>query len=348
MTRRQPPPVLLAVLIGVAVVALQALLVPLFAGPAANLQPRDLPIVVAGPPEATAAITARMEQALPGGFEIIARPDAAAADRALRDREAYGAVVVGPDGPVLHTASAASPAVATLLAQAAGQLGDGRPVPVVDVVPGDPDDPRGGGFAGGFLPLVMTSLIAAAALTLAVRSRPVRLAGLLTYGVLAGLAGAAVLQFWLGVLPGGYPLNAAVIGLTALAVAATVAGLGSLLGLPGIGLGALIVFLVGNALSAVGAAPELLPQPWGTVGQWLPVGAGGTLLRSAAFFDGAGGAQPAWILAGYVLVGLVLLLVGRAVPAVPGRSVDRPADPGDPVASGVPVVASGGPAVTRG
>lgn len=310
--RRQPPPVLLALLIGIAVVALQALLVPLFAGPAANLEPRDLPIVVAGPAEATAGLSARLEQAQPGAFEILVRPDAAAADRALRDRQAYAAIIVGPDGPVLHTAPGASPTVAMLLTQASAQLADGRPVPVVEVVPGDPDDPRGAGFAGGFLPLVLTSLIAAVGLTFAVRSRPARLVGLLAYGVLAGLAGAAVLQFWLGVLPGDYLLNAAAVGLSALAVAATVAGLGSLLGLPGVGLGSLTVFLLGNALSAVGAAPELMPQPWGAVGQWLPVGAGGTLLRSAAFFDGAGGAGPMWILIGYALVGLAMLLLGRA------------------------------------
>jgi hypothetical protein len=62
---------------------------------------------------------------------------------------------------------------------------------------------------------------------------------------------------------------------------------------------------------------ELLPQPWGSVGQWLPVGAGGSLLRSTAFFDGAGSAGPLWVLAGYALAGLVLALVGRAAPESP-------------------------------
>ena len=133
----------------------------------------------------------------------------------------------------------------------------------------------------------------------------------MTFGALAGLVGATVLQSWLGVLSGDFLFNAAAIALFATAVTGTLAGLGSLLGTPGIGLGALLVFLVGNPLSAVAAAPELLPQPWGVIGQYLPIGAGGTLLRSTAFFDGAGGATAAWVLAAYAVVGLALVLLGR-------------------------------------
>ena len=144
--------------------------------------------------------------------------------------------------------------------------------------------------------------------------RIARLVGLLGYGVLAGLVGTTVLHGWLGVLPGAPLLDAAAIGLFALATAGTVTGLGTLLGRAGLGLAALLVFLVGNPLSAVGAAPELLPQPWGTLGQWLPVGAGGSLLRSTSFFDGAGAARPLAVLLGYLALALLLtLLPPRAV-----------------------------------
>jgi hypothetical protein len=305
-------PLVIALAVAALVVGVQALLVPLFAGPAANLEPRDLPVAVAGPAPAAEALAERLAHARPGAFEVTTVADAAAADELLRDREAYAAFVIGTDGPTLHTASAASPTVASLLTQAAGQLAEGRPVPVTDVVPTDPDDPRGAGFGAGFLPLVMVGLLAGVALALAVRGRWARLAGLAAFAMLAGLVGAAVLQFWLGVLPGAYLLNAAVIGLFSLAVAGTITGLGAVLGPPGIGLGAVVVFLVGNALSAVGAAPELLPQPWGEVGQWLPAGAGGTLLRSVAYFDGAGGAAALAVLSAYAIGGLLLVLVGRA------------------------------------
>ncbi|RQW92230.1 hypothetical protein, partial [Micromonospora globispora] len=278
---------------------------------------------------ATDALAGRLAAARPGAFDVTTLPDAAAADRALRDREVYAAFVAGPEGITLHTAPAASPTVAALLTEAAAQLSAGRPVPVVQVVPADPDDPRGAGFAAGFLPLALTSMLAGALLTLLVAHRGARLLGLLGYAVLAGLVGAAVLHGWLGVLDGDLWREAGAIGLFALAAAGTVAGLGALLGNPGIGLGALLVFLVGNPLSAVSAAPELLPQPWGTVGQFLPVGAGGTLLRSTAFFDGAGATRSLAVLTGYAVVGLVLVLVGRfrsAEVAGPVADERRPAE----------------------
>ncbi|MEU7608556.1 hypothetical protein [Micromonospora sp. NPDC049204] len=314
---RSRSPLQLALLVALLAVAVQALLVPLFAAPAANLAPRDLPIAVAGPAPVAGDLGGRLAAARPGAFVVTTLPDAEAADRALRDREVYAAFVAGPDGVALHTAPAASPMVAVLLAEAAGQVSGGRPVPVVSVVPADPDDPRGAGFAAGFLPFAMTSLLAGALLTLLVRGRTARLAGLAAYAVLAGVAGVVVLHDWLGVIDGSRLAEGGMIGLFTLAAAATVAGLGAVLGRPGIGLGALLVFLVGNPLSAVSAAPELLPQPWGEIGQWLPVGAGGTALRSAAFFDGAGAGQAVAILAGYAVAGLLLVLFARRAGSAP-------------------------------
>jgi len=324
MARKPRPPLLVAILIGVGIVVAQALLLPLFAAPATHLAPRDLPVVVAGPAPAAEGVAARLRAAQPGAFDITHAADAAAADRILRDHDAYAAFVVEPAGLAVHTASGASPTVAQLVGQAATGMG----ATVTDVVPGSPRDPRGAGFAAGFLPLALTSMAAGIALALVVRSRWARFAGVLVFGVVAGVVGPLVLQSWLGVLAGDYLVNAAAIALFAGAVAGAVAGLGSLLGRAGAGLGVLAVFVVGNPLSAVSAAPELLPRPWGAVGQALPVGAGGTLLRSTAFFDGAGGAGPALVLAAYLLVGLVLTLVGRAGlgggPAAAVREAGRP------------------------
>jgi hypothetical protein len=112
-------------------------------------------------------------------------------------------------------------------------------------------------------------------------------------------------------------LNAGAIGLFAIATSATLAGLGALLGRAGIALGVIVVFLVGNPLSAVASAPELLPQPWGEIGQYLPVGAGATLLRSTAFFDGAGATTSLWVLLGYAIIGLLFTAIGRATVGTP-------------------------------
>jgi len=291
-------------------VLVQALLVLWFAWPAQKAAPRHLPVVVAGPAPAAAAIADRLRAERPGAFDISTAPDGAAADAALRDRAAYAAFVVAPGGISLHVASAAGPAVSALLTQAVQQLGGGRPVPVVDVVPAPADDPRGAGFAAGFLPLLMTSVAAGIALLFAVRAHVVRLVGLVAFAVAAGLVAVGVLHR-LGVLTGAYLAEAGVVALIALAVAAAVAGLGAVLGRPGIGLGVLVVFLVGNPISGLASAPEMLPRPWGAVGQALPPGAGATLLRSVAFFDGAAAARPLWTLLGWVAVGLALTAVGH-------------------------------------
>ena len=144
MSRR---PLTLGLVIAIAVVTMQALLVPLFAGPSANLAPRDLPLAVAGP--GAQQMAAQIEAKEPGAFDIQLVADAAAADTKIKTRQVYGAIVLAPTGPALHIASAASPSVAALLTQAGTQLGA---TAVTDVVPTDPDDPRGAGFGSGFLP----------------------------------------------------------------------------------------------------------------------------------------------------------------------------------------------------
>jgi hypothetical protein len=93
-----------------------------------------------------------------------------------------------------------------------------------------------------------------------------------------------------------------------------------------VALGAVLLFLLGNPISAVASAPELLPEPWGAIGQLLPPGAGATLLRSTAFFDGAGGTVPAVVLASWAAAGLVLVALRRprrTGPADPAREAAR-------------------------
>jgi hypothetical protein len=314
--RRNPST--LAVLIAIVVVVMQALLVPLFAAPAANLAPRDLPLAVAGPPQ----VAAQLESGHPGAFEITAVADAAAADTKIKDREVYGAIVVTAGGPEVHVATAAGPTVAQLLTQAAAGLGPN--VPVRDVVPVDPDDARGAGFGAAFLPLAITSLVAGILIFFFLPRRGARLVALGTLAVLAGLGGAAVQVSWLGILPGDYVGVAGVLGLFSLAVAGTMVGLAAVIGRGGLAVGALTMFLIGNALSGIAAAPELLPQPWGAVGQFLPIGAGGSLLRSVAYFDGHRAGFPLAVLTAYAIGGLLLVLIGRK--GISSRPVETPAE----------------------
>jgi hypothetical protein len=297
----------------VGLTALLTLVLVAFVWPATNLAPRDLPVGLAAPDPVAAQIEQGLSRGAEGALEITRVTDRAEAERLIRDREIYGAIVVDASGASVLTASAASPVVAQLLGQLAGGLGQafGQQLQVVDVVPLPADDPRGAGLAAAALPLVIGAVAAAALLTRVLPGTVARLVGVVSLAVLAGLAMTAVLQFWLGSLEGSYWANAGVLALAIAASATVLLGLERLLGYAGLGLGAAVLLLLGNPLSGLNAAPELLPAGWGQLGQFLPPGAAGTALRSVAFFDGAGAGQALVVLLCWLGVGIVLSLVPR-------------------------------------
>ena len=96
-----------------------------------------------------------------------------------------------------------------------------------------------------------------------------------------------------------------------MAIAAAIAGLHSLFGKAGLGIGALLMVFIGNPFSAAATAPELLPEPVGGLGQLLPPGAGANLLRSTGFFDGAGAGEHIAVLAVWALAGVGAMLLAR-------------------------------------
>jgi hypothetical protein len=145
-------------------------------------------------------------------------------------------------------------------------------------------------------------------------------AGLVVAGsVLSGLAATGIVQSWLGVVEGDWLANAAGLSLTVLAIAAVVAGLKACFGEAGLAAGALTMILIGNPFSAVGSAPELLPEPIGGLGQLLPPGAGANLMRSTGFFDGAAAGGHVAVLAAWALAGLAVLLAVAARARRPER-----------------------------
>ena len=277
------PSAVIAILVVPVIVALA---LSTFAWSAANLEPRDLPLGLAGPAQATAPFQQRLE-AREGAFDVRRYDNAASATNAIEDREIYGAVVVAPDGPTLLTASAASPTVAGLLRENLA----GPRVEVEDVVPADPDDPRGAAFGSMVLPLLLAGIIAGVIITLLGRPGLGAIGIMVAVAGLSGLVTIAMVQGWLGIIGGPWLLNAAVLSLGVLAVASIVTGLSALIGPAGIGIAAVLLVFVGNPWSGTSSAPELLPEAAGFIGQLLPPGAGGQLLRSTAFFDGAGAGE---------------------------------------------------------
>ena len=302
---RHPSPLAALVIVPVVV----AIVLTLFAWPSARLEPRDLPVGVAGP----AAAVGQLEQQLganPDAFDVHRYANEAEARAAIEDREVYGAFVATPAGPKVLSASAASPAVAQLLGRAAAETG----APTEDVVTAE----HGAALPSSVLPLVIAGILIGMAASLLTSSAAGR-AGLLVAGsAIIGLVAATIVQSWLEVVEGDWIVNAGVLGLTVLAIGATVAGLYAWLGAAGIGVAAALMVFIGNPFSGAGSAPELLPEPVGGIGQLLPPGAGANLLRSTGYFDGAAAGTPVAVLLAWALVGLAL--VGLA--AVRGR---RPA-----------------------
>ncbi|MFD0024293.1 ABC transporter permease [Streptomyces sp. NPDC058382] len=290
--------------------AVVALALWAFAWPAARMAPRDLPVGVIGSGPAADQLQNRLEQR-DGAFEIHRYGSEAAARTAIEHRTVYGAVAVTPKGPALLTASAASPVVAQLLHDAvAAQTPDGTDVPATDVVAAPAADPRGSVLGASTLPLAIAGVAAGAAVTLLGLRGARASAALLGVAALVGIVATALTDSWLGVMTGDWWSEAGAFGITVLAIGATVAGLAALVGTAGVGLGSLLMVLVGNPFSGVTSAPELLPRPVGVIGQWLPPGAGGSLLRSVAFFDGNAAGRALLALALWAALGLAAVLVG--------------------------------------
>lgn len=292
-----------AVLVGVLVTA--------FAWPPAESAPRDVPVAVVGSAAATDQLERQLDEAMPDALDLRGAPDADAARRLIEERKVYGAIVLEPAGPPrLLTASAGSPVVAQLLAGIASP--ESSPA-VEDVVPLPDDDPRGSAFAAAALPMVLGGMVVGILMSFLVTGVWRRVAGALVAAAAAGGVVTLVAQAWLGALQGSAWANAGAVALIVAAISLTITGLVALLGPAGIGLGAVVMFLVGNSISGVSSAPELLPTGWGALGQALPAGAGGTLLRSTSYFDGAAAGGPVLVLAAWAVAGLALVALGRRV-----------------------------------
>jgi hypothetical protein len=301
-SRRRPPYATV-----LAVPWLASLVLVLFAWPASRLEPRDLPVGVAGPAQATRAIVQHLD-AREGAFEIHHYAGEAAARSAIKDRDIYGAFIVTRSGPEVLVATGASAAVAQMIEQAARGQQPGRAESrVLDVVPAAKDDPRGTGLSSAVLPLVLAGILVGLAVTFLSRTLAARAALVTVASVLTGLAAAAIAQSWLGILEQNWLATWGVFSLVVLSIGSVVTGFEALLGPAGAALGSLTMMIVGNPFAAVSSAPEMLPQPVGAIGQLLPPGAGGNLLRSTAFFDGAGAGAHAAVLAAWVLAGMLAL-----------------------------------------
>jgi hypothetical protein len=294
---------LLAIVVGLVLTA--------FVLPAIKSAPRGVPIGVAGPTEVATAVSKALEQRSPGAFAVTGYSDEAALTAAVRNREVYGGIAVGPSGPTMLTAPAGSPAVSQVLTGLAIGLSQqsGQQVPINEVVPLPEGDPRGAAVASAVLPLIIGSIVPVLAMIRLVRSPWRRLAGVLAAAVLLGATIAGLLH-WFGAFSGSWARDAAAFATAIAAMSTALLGLYTVGRWVGFGAGAATFVILGNPLSGIATAPEFLPTFWSTLGSWLPPGAAGQVVRSSAYFEGAGAAHGLLVLATWFVFGLVLIAVG--------------------------------------
>ena len=310
--RHEPPAAIRATGIVVVLTVVLAIVALAFALPAVHTAPHDVPIGAAGPQAAGGQLEAMLQQQAPGAFAVTYYPGEAALRDAILSRDVYGGMAIGPDGRKLLIATGGSPVVAQLLTQ----IGDGiakhtgAQIQIEDLAPLTAADPRGAGLAASALPITLAALLPAVALVLALKREIwTRVAAMVVFAAVSGMTIAALLRFVLGSIDQNFWGVTGGLTLGVLAAGLTIMGLGSVFGRAGLIVGALLAVLVGNPLSGLNSAPEMLPSGWGLFGQWLPQGANATLLRSTAFFDGAGGAMPVIVLTCWVLAGAALMVV---------------------------------------
>jgi hypothetical protein len=276
--------------------------------------PHDVPVAIAAqvPDDAARQIDAS------SAFRVVRVPDEAAAVRAIDRRDAYGAVVAGSQGLDLLTAPAAGPAVETALRDGLGpQLRSAVADVTLRTVHRLPDaDARGlvgfytavGWIVAGYLGATFLGIVFGTRPSL--RRTVWRLGGLAALAAVVGFGGAG-LAAWIA--DAGSWALIGVIGMLTVAAAGTVTtALQAALGIVGTGVAILVFVVIGNPSSGGPFPPELLPEPWRTIGPFIPTGAATSAFRDVAYFPDAPLGTPFIVLAAWIVAGIaVALLLAR-------------------------------------
>ncbi len=336
----------IAALYGLVGSLLVGILVLAFSWPAATAKAQNLPVGISGPSAQVTQLEEALARQNPSPFALQNVASRADAVSKIQQREIYGAILLGSQPEVLLS-SAASPVAAQALravgtqlqtqistavqqaleaklqgivaALKSGQvpaLGESAAsaaptVTVTDVVPLAAADPNGSGLAVAAFPLVLGGILGGVLISLLVAGAIRRLVSVAALAVGGGVAVAAVLQSWFGILQGSFALNALAIGLSMAATAALIVGLNALIGPAGIGVGAFITMLIANPIAGATMPWQFVPAPWGAVGQFFVPGAANTLVRSLSYFPDAATAAQWLTLAAWLTAGVILAIIGH-------------------------------------
>ena len=304
--------------ISVMVTVIVSTILAIFAWPAANATAHNIPIgITSNVPNLIQGVQTQFDQEQPGAFKFIEYKDLAAAKKAIAHRDVYGALVL-TDTPQMLIATGASPAIAQMLETVSLKLGlqftsistNVMTFPIEDLAPLGSKDPKGLGLTAGSLPLIIAGIVVGLLGSMRLRRKSQKLLVAALAGTLAAFSIVAILNLWLGSLQGNYFLEVFVVALGSAAVSLTVMGAAALAGRAGLLSVIGLFFIVGNPLGGVALPQELYSPTWfGTLGQYLPLGAEVNLLRRISYFPEASTVTQWATLGAWLAVGVLLLVI---------------------------------------
>ncbi|MEU4667361.1 carboxypeptidase regulatory-like domain-containing protein [Amycolatopsis sp. NPDC023774] len=289
-------------------------------------QPHDVPVAVADPAAAT-RIQSRLDEVSPGGFHIVAVPDAEAARSAVLDRTASGAYAPDPAHPVLYVAKANGFTLQSLLTQTFTPVANGK-LAVVDLAPTVAGDPLGNGLfylllAWG-LPSYFVVMMLLRAVGLSHRAKLLTFVGWAAFLAVAGfLIGRAM-----DVIPAN-PVAIPLAFLSSLVVSVVSQGIVPIFKQFFPGVAATLFVILSSASSGGIIPPQLQPALFRALHPILPMGNLNDALRGVLYFHGVGVGGHVLVLCAWLAAGMALnaghaLWIRRHAPGESGPPVEDP------------------------
>ena len=329
----------MALSIGTAVMSIAAIAVIFltFLWPAQNVEPQNIPVGIAASEKTFHELDSQMKEVAEQNqlvipFKMERYEDASAARTAVKNNDVQGALVISdkPDQvqALLASANGLEPSRAIAeFAQEVNQLPAQRAQTegkqpseevmqaamagpdIQDLVPMSEQEQQGKTLGKMTLPLVFAGLLLGLASVGLLRGAQQRVLTLLAGSVLGGLIAAVVTVLTVGYVDGNLVSLWLSFTLGILAVAAPVAGLGSLLGSYGAWIGVAIPVL---AYPLSGAnEPRGFLGALGSLGEALAPGAATKLNKLLVHFPDAALWQPLLVLLAWSVLGIALIAVGQ-------------------------------------
>jgi hypothetical protein len=294
-------------------VVLLTLLV-LFGAAVRDPRPHNLPVGLVAPTPVADQLANGFAQNAPGAIAFTQYATEAEARTAIDNQDVVAAVLVSPAGPRLIVAGAAGDAAAGGITTAfsGAFAAQGQQLAVETVHPFGAGDAHGIILFFLILATLVSSVIVGALTVLA--GRPGwrwQLASLVTFAILAGIAGALTAawianDYWDAIFA-----LMALVALLAYTISVVVAAAARAFGPAGVAGAVLLIILVGLISSGGPLGSYFLPDLYRAVAPWLPVGAAHTAIVGALYFGGAGTTYALLVLVAWATLGTAGLLLAR-------------------------------------